>query len=311
MIVPRRYLPSIASLMALEALDRLGSASAAAEELSLTQGAISRQLQTLEGQMGVQLLLRDRKQLRLSPAGRDYVRQVRSALEQIAQASLKLRANPLGGTLNLAILPAFGVHWLAPRLAGFARRHPEVTVNLSTRLRPFDFDADSFDAAIHFGHADWPGADHLLLMEEEVLPVCAPNFLTSPPGGPDALLAHPLLLLESRPGAWHRWMSQQGLTATVPRGMVFDQFSTMSQAAIHGLGIALLPTFLAEPEIDAGRLVVAWGGRQRSTGSYWLVWPRNRPPRPALASFRDWLADQVAASASVNSPGVAARPPSE
>ena len=293
MIAPRRYLPSIPSLLALEALDRLGSASAAAEELSLTQSAISRQLQTLEGQMGVQLLLRDRKQLRLTPAARDYVRQVRAALEQIAQASLKLKANPTGGTLNLAILPAFGVHWLAPRLAEFARLHPEVTVNLSTRMKPFDFDAEGFDAAIHFGHADWPGAEHLLLMEEEVLPVCAPGFLKTPPKGPDELLAYPLLLLESRPGAWHRWMTAQGVSAAIPRGMVFDQFSTMSQAAIHGLGIGLLPTFLAEPEIASGRLVVAWGARQRSSGSYWLVWPKNRPARPALTSLTGWLAAQV------------------
>lgn len=295
MIAPRRYLPSIPSLLALEALDRLGSASAAAEELSLTQSAISRQLQTLEGQMGVQLLLRDRKQLRLTPAARDYVRQVRAALEQIAQASLKLKANPTGGTLNLAILPAFGVHWLAPRLAEFARLHPEVTVNLSTRMKPFDFDAEGFDAAIHFGHADWPGAEHLLLMEEEVLPVCAPGFLKSPPKGPDDLLAYPLLLLESRPGAWHRWMTAQGVSAAIPRGMVFDQFSTMSQAAIHGLGIGLLPTFLAEPELAAGRLTVAWGARQRSSGSYWLVWPKNQAARPAMASFIDWLSAALTA----------------
>jgi len=294
MIAPRRYLPSIPSLLALEALDRLGSASAAAEELSLTQSAISRQLQTLEGQMGVALLLRDRKQLRLTPAARDYVRQVRSALEQIAQASLKLRANPTGGTLNLSILPAFGVHWLAPRLADFARLHPEVTVNLSTRMRPFDFDAEGFDAAIHFGHADWPGADHLRLMAEEVLPVCAPGFLKTPPRTAADLLGQPLLQLESRPGAWHRWMAAQGVQASPPRGMVFDQFSTMSQAAILGLGIALLPTFLADPEITAGRLCVAWGGRQPSQASYWLVWPLNRPPRPALQSLIDFLAGQVA-----------------
>ncbi|PZR00199.1 MAG: LysR family transcriptional regulator [Cereibacter sphaeroides] len=297
MIVPRRYLPSISSLLALEALDRLGSASAAAEELSLTQSAISRQLQVLEGQMGVALLLRDRKHLRLTPAARDYVRQVRAALEQIAQASLKLKANPTGGTLNLSILPGFGVYWLAPRLADFSRLHPEVTVNLSTRMRVFDFDSEGFDAAIHFGHPDWPGAEHLLLMEEEVLPVCVPGFLKTAVAQPEELLAYPLLLLESRPGAWHRWMTGQGVQAQVPRGMVFDQFSTMSQAAIHGLGIGLLPTFLAEPELAAGRLVVAYGTRQRSSGSYYLVWPRNRPPRPALASFRDWLATQVTGSA--------------
>lgn len=297
MIAPRRYLPSIASLLALEALDRLGSASAAAAELSLTQGAISRQLQTLEGQIGVPLLLRDRKALRLTPAARDYVRQVRAALEQIAQASLKLRANPAGGTLNLAILPAFGVHWLAPRLADFARAHPEVTVNLATRLRPVDFDAEGFDAAIHYGQADGQGTDHLLLMEEEVVPVCAPGFLRRPPESAGDLLSYPLLVLESRPGAWHRWMQAQGVTVTIPRGMVFDQFSTMSQAAIHGLGIALLPTFLAEPELEQGRLVAAFAARQRGSGSYWLVWPRSHSGRAPLAAFRNWIAQQVAGTA--------------
>ncbi len=169
-------------------------------------------------------------------------------------------------------------------------------MNLSTRLRPFDFDADGFDAAIHFGHADWPGAEHLLLMEEEVLPVCAPGFLPTPPHGPEPLLRPSASAARvAAPAHWHRWMAQHGLSGHVPRGMVFDQFSTMSQAAIHGLGIALLPTFLAYPEIEAGRLVVAWGGPQRSTGSYWLVWPSNRAPRPALASFRDWLAGQAGA----------------
>ncbi len=295
MIAPRRYLPTIASLLALEALDRLGSASAAAEELSLTQSAISRQLQVLEGQMGVQLLLRDRKQLRLTPAARDYVRQVRSMLQQLAQASLKLRANPTGGSLNLAILPAFGMHWLAPRLADFARRHPEVTVNLSTRLRPFDFEAESFDAAIHYGQRDWPEVDYLPLMTEQVVPVCAPGLLAAMPASAAALTAHPLLYLETRPDAWERWMVAQGVVAAMPRGMIFDQFATMTQAAIHGLGIALLPTYLAERELAEGRLVVAFGTTLQSVGSYYLVWPKNRPGRQPLLSFRGWLAGQISA----------------
>ncbi|MEI2686228.1 MAG: LysR family transcriptional regulator [Cypionkella sp.] len=122
MIASRRYLPSIPSLLALEAVDRLGSASAAAEDLNLTQGAISRQLQVLEGQLGVQLIIRDRHRLRLTQAAQDYTaRGPRRALLSLASASLKLRANPLGGSLNLAILPAFGMHWLAPRLARFAQ----------------------------------------------------------------------------------------------------------------------------------------------------------------------------------------------
>ncbi|MBC7735769.1 MAG: LysR family transcriptional regulator, partial [Candidatus Saccharibacteria bacterium] len=184
-MLPRRYLPSLPSLLALEALDRLGSASAAAAELNLTQGAISRQLQVMADQLGVPLTRNDRGRLHLTPAAKDYVTEVRRTLSALAQASLTLRANPTGGALNLAILPAFGMHWLAPRLAQFARQHPEVTVNLSTRLQPFDFTAESFDAAIHYGRQDWPGATYLKLMEEQVLAVAAPALtapLTQPQG---------------------------------------------------------------------------------------------------------------------------------
>lgn len=171
----RRYLPSMPSLLALEAVDRLGSASAAAQELSLTQGAISRQLQVIEAQMGAALIQRDGPRLRLTPAGQDYARAVRLALQSLAAASLTLRANPLGGSLNLAILPAFGMHWLAPRLADFTKNHPEVTLNLSTRLKPFDFASSNFDAAIHYGRQDWAGVDYLPLMEETLIPVAAPR----------------------------------------------------------------------------------------------------------------------------------------
>ena len=121
----------------------------------------------------------------------------------------------------------------------FARAHPGVTVNLSTRLRPFDLASSGFDAAIHFGRADWPGAEHLLLMEEEVLPVCAPALLSQPVAGAEALLDLPLLMIESRRGDWGRWFAAKGLAGQRPVGMMFDQFATMQQAAIHGLGVAL------------------------------------------------------------------------
>ena len=293
MIGPRRLLPSMPALLALEAVDRLGTASAAAEELSLTQGAVSRALQGLEGQLGVTLFLRERQRLRLTPAAQDYVRQVRAHLTGLAQASVRLRANPGGGGLSLAILPAFGVHWLAPRLPEFARRYPGVTVHLSTRLRPFDFAVEGFDAAIHFGREDWPGAEHLLLMEEDVLPVCAPDLLSAPLASPEALLSMPLLQLESRPGAWGRYLAQQGVAGKRPVGMVFDQFATMSQAAIHGLGVALLPVFLIEDALNDGRLVAAWSKRGKGLGSYYLVWPRDMPARAPLIAFRDWIAGQA------------------
>ena len=293
-MLPRRYLPSMASLLALESVDRLGSASAAAVELNLTQGAVSRQLRVLEDQLGLTLLIRDKQRLRLTPAAADYVREVRRSLQTLSAASLTLRANPTGGALNLAILPAFGMHWLAPRLARFAARHPEVTVNLSTRLKPFEFASSPFDAAIHYGRHDWPGVNYLALMDEDLLAVAAPALLPAPLADAKAILRHPLLQLESRTGDWGRWFAHHGAPVLRPPAMLFDQFATMTQGVIHGLGIALLPVFLIRRELAEGRLVPAFGAPIRSLGSYYLVWPKDPAPRAPLASFQHWLGTEIA-----------------
>jgi len=292
-MLPRRHLPAISALMALEAVDRLGTASAAAEELSLTQGAISRALQGLEAQLGVPLILRDRQRLRLTSGGADYVAEVRKALNQLASASLALRANPLGGSLNLAILPAFGMHWLAPRLPQFIAAHPEVTLNLSTRLRPFDFAGAGFDAAIHYGRQDWPGVSYLKLMDEDILAVAAPALVPEPLDRATDILTHPLLQMESRTGDWGRWLAHHGAPGQRPPGMLFDQFATMAQGAVHGLGLALLPSFLIIRELEERRLIPVFGGTVPALGSYYLVWPRDRPPRAPLKSFRDWVTQQA------------------
>ncbi len=293
-MLPRRYLPSMASLLALEAIDRLGTASAAAVELNLTQGAVSRQLKVLEDQLGLSLLIRDKQRLRLTPAATDYVRDVRRSLQTLSAASLTLRANPTGGALNLAILPAFGMHWLAPRLARFAAQHPEVTVNLSTRLKPFDFAANPFDAAIHYGRQDWPGVNYLALMDEDLLAVAAPGLLTTPLTDANDVLVQPLLQLESRTGDWGRWLTHHGAPGLRPPAMMFDQFATMTQGVIHGLGVALLPVFLIQRDLDEGRLIPAFGGPIKSLGSYYLVWPKDPAPRTPLASFHRWLAAETA-----------------
>lgn len=298
MQISKRFLPSMPSLLALEAVDRLGSASAAATELNLTQGAVSRQLQVLEGQLGLSLLIRDRQRLRLTQAAQDYAREVRRTLQTLSQASLTLRANPNGGALNLAILPAFGMHWLAPRLSRFAAQHPEVTVNLSTRLKPFDFANSHFDAAIHYGRPDWsrqdwPGADFLPIMQEDILAVAAPTMLPTPLTAAAGILDQPLLQLDSRSGDWGRWLAHHGLPNQRPPAMLFDQFATMTQAAIHGLGIALLPLFLIERELAERRLIPAYGPALKSLGSYFLVWPKDQPPRAPLTSFRHWLEAEI------------------
>ena len=289
MIAPRRFLPSISSLLALEAVDRLGGASAAAEELSLTHSAVSRQLKVLEEQIGVNLARRRGRGISLTPAGVDYAQAVRGCLQDLARASLMIRASGSQASLRLAILPAFGMHWLSPRLAQFAARHPDVIVHLSTRLSPFDFSQEKFDAAVHFGARDWQGVDYLELAGERVAPACAPSLLTKTPSDPAALLKMPLLHLESRPGAWEDWFEAHGCRADNLRGMLFDQFDTMAEAAALGFGVALLPDFVAEPAFDRGRLVKAFPEYTETPGRYYLVWPSLRRPNDALDRLIDWL----------------------
>ncbi|MGB3245340.1 MAG: LysR substrate-binding domain-containing protein [Sulfitobacter sp.] len=304
MIAPRRFLPSISALLAFEAVARLGSATQAAYELSLTQSAVSRQLKTLEGQLDVALLTRQGRKLGLTHAGEAYVIHVRDILNRLAQASATARSDRAGGALNLAILPAFGMHWLAPRLSDFARAHPEVTINLSTRLQPFAFQGSPFDAAIHFGREDWGGVHYLPLMPERVVPVCARDLLGAPLQDPADMLGLPLLHLETRPKGWARWLSACGVDADPPTGMVFDQFSTMAQAAIHGLGVALLPTFSAEPYLNEGQLVMAATQSTQSIGSYYLVWPADRDEPSPLRAFREWLETEAEPAFAPNSPKI-------
>lgn len=294
MIAPRRFLPSVSSLLALEAVERLGTATAAAEELALTHSAVSRQLKALEEQIGVPLFRREGKGLALTPVGADYAASIRDYLQDLARASLRIRAAGSLSSLTLAVLPSFGSHWLLPRLSGFARLHPEITVNFATRLQPFDFSREKFDAAIHFGGHDWQGVDYLPLAQEEVIPAAAPGLVAEAgPLPPERLLSLPLLHLDSRPGAWEEWFARQGCEALHLRGMLFDQFGQMAEAAALGFGLALLPRFLAEAEFRAGRLRPLAAGYTAVDGRYFLVWPQFRPMGRPLQRFLTWISGEI------------------
>ncbi|AZV78282.1 LysR family transcriptional regulator [Parasedimentitalea marina] len=294
MVTPRRLLPSISSLRALEALDRLQSASAVAEELSLTQSAVSRQLQTLERQLGMELIIREKKRLSLTQEAQEYAAEVRQSLSQIAQSTLRLQTSPMAGTLSLAILPAFGMRWLMPRLPDFSRLHPDVTINMATRLKEFNFSGEPFDAAIHFGYAEWPGTQSLLLKHEQVLPVCAPSLLGKMKiSCPLDILKLPLLHIQTRPQAWGTWFSEQaGVSQQSVSGTMYDQFATITQAALHGLGVALMPDYLVEQELAAGSLIALHPAPVETSGAYYLVWPESKSRHAALTKFRHWLATQ-------------------
>jgi len=296
MKTPRRFLPSLSLLQAFEAAARLESITAAAQELSLTQSAVSRQIRALEDQLGTALFHREKQTIRLTSGGASYAREVREALRKISQASMNLRANPGGGTLSLAILPTLGTRWLAPRLPQFLATHPGITLNLVTRLSQFDFATEAVDAAIHFGQRDWPAAECIRLMGEYVVPACAPE-LRERMGFTCAadLRAAPLLHLTSRPDAWERYFMRHDVDANDVHGMLFDQFATAAQAAAVGLGVALLPTFLIEEEIASGRLVRALDAPMRSDEAYCLCWPRDQQDYAPLRLFRDWLAAEAQA----------------
>jgi DNA-binding transcriptional LysR family regulator len=289
MIASRRFLPSINSLMALEAVDRLGSATAAAQDLSLTHSAVSRQLKVLEEQIGVSLFVREGKGLKLTLAGETYAQSVREVLKHLAQASLKVKATGSRSSLNLAVLPTFGMYWLTPRLRAFCQANPDIQINQATRVLPFDFQQDPFDAALHFGSRNWPGVHYLALAPERVMAVCAPDFAPKLPLSPEALLDKPLLHLESRPGAWENWFGQHDLPASRLRGMLFDQFTNMTEAVAAGFGAALLPDFLADAEISRGRVVPASPGVSEADGTYYLVWPKTGDQSEALQKLIYWL----------------------
>lgn len=294
MSVQRRLLPATGALAAFEAVARLGSFTAAARELALTQGAISRQIKLLEEQFGRKLIERDSRNVRLSPAGEIYAEAVRAALGQLREAGLGLMSNRHGGTLNLAILPTFGTRWLMPLIPDFVEKNPDVTINFVTRIGRFDFARERLDAAIHVGQPDWPDAASTLLMREEVMPVAAPDFLAAHHvAEPADLCRLPLLHMVSRPGAWAEWFRHQGLAEPTGPGMQFEQFSIAAQACIAGLGVGLLPPFLIAGEMQRGQLVPAPGEAMQSRSAYYLVVPHDKRLYPPVASFRDWLLAQI------------------
>ncbi|MBV2144527.1 LysR family transcriptional regulator [Falsochrobactrum sp. TDYN1] len=290
----RRLLPSTSALAAFDAVARHKSFSAAAEELSLTQGAVSRQIAVLEEQLGAALFDRSSRHVVLSDAGRTYLDIVGPALASIRAASLQVMSQMRGTTLNLAFLPTFGTRWLIPRIPRFVAQYPDIILNFATRIGQFDFEREGLDAAIHTGQADWPNADCTFLLEEIVAPVCSPKFLQEHPiSAAQDLLRLPLFNMASRPGAWKHWFKSLDITAPVSGGMRFEQFSNVSQACIAGLGIALMPLFLISAEIENRQLVIAYPHTVKSPSSYYFITPKAHANAPAVAAFRDWLLGEV------------------
>ncbi|MCV2221612.1 MULTISPECIES: LysR family transcriptional regulator [Pseudomonas] len=291
----RRKIPSTAALISFEAAARHESFTRAAEELSLTQGAICRQIASLEDFLSVELFRRSRRGVKLTEAGLSYSRRVATQLDAVERDTLSVMGQQGTNVIELAVVPTFGTQWLLPRLKDFQLKHPEVTVNLTNRTRPFLFADTEFDAAIYFGDADWSGTESHRLMGENPMPVCSPALL----GDRKQLTAQaiaelPLLQQTTRPYAWRQWFNSQQLN--IPRDMTgprYELFSMLAQAAMHDMGVALIPPFLIQRELAEKRLVVANPQALSSIKAYYLMIPERKVESASLKAFRDWLVNQA------------------
>ncbi|MEC9344553.1 MAG: LysR substrate-binding domain-containing protein [Pseudomonadota bacterium] len=286
----RRLLPSTGALSAFESVARLGSFSAAAQELALTQSAISRQVSALESQLGVALFARNSRGATLTTAGERYQRSIAGALTTIRTASLDAMTKQHGNSLGIAIPPTFGTRWLMPRIPRFVAAHPGIALSFASRIYPFDFENEKLDASIYVGQQHWPNAQMTPLMREEVVPMCSPAFAREhAPAVPKDLARMPLLHMKSRQNAWADWFAACGERYGSAGGMTFEQFATVAQACTAGLGVALLPIFLVGAELRSGQLVTAIDRPVTSRSGYYLVTPRDTNEPGALAAFRQWL----------------------
>lgn len=296
----RRRIPSTQALVCFDAAARLESFTKAAEALSLTQSAVCRQVASLEDFLGVKLFRRTRRGIVLTDAGGQYAQQMAHRLDAMERDTLAVMSHQgAGGALTLAVVPTFATRWLLPRLPHLRKQHPELTVHMETRTRPFLFNDTEFDAALYAGTAaqvaDWPGTHALELLREDVVPVCSPGLIAPKRSVTPAQLAKlPLLQQSTRPYVWRQWFQAAGLSIEEDlSGPRYELFSMLAMAASHDMGVALMPLPLVETELAQGELVVACDLPLRGERSYYLVVPERRADNAALEAFKAWLLAEV------------------
>ena len=301
--IMRRKIPSLQALACLEAAARHESYTRAAQELALTQGAVSRQISALEAFVGVALFRRTRHGVTLTERGAEYAAQVAPRLQALEQDTLDVMSTQgRGGSVHLAAVPTFATRWLIPRLPDLKARHPEISVHIETRTRAFMFADTPFDAALYAGSADqlsnWAGTRAVWLLAEDVVPVCHPKFLAGKTTlTPEQLAELPLLQQSTRPGAWRQWFDATGVTAPLAMsGPRYELFSMTAAAAAHGLGLALVPRLLVQTELARAELVVACDRSVGAGRAYYLVTPERADERPVMKTFLDWLLQAAAPS---------------
>jgi LysR family transcriptional regulator, glycine cleavage system transcriptional activator len=291
-----RKLPPLNALKAFEAAARHESFTRAAEELCVTQGAVSHQVKALEAGLGLKLFVRERQRLIITEAGREYLGVVRDAFDRIALGTARLTQQQKSGVLTVSTSPDFAAKWLVHRLGKFAEMHPEIDLRVSAMMHHVDFTREDVDMAVRHGNGNWSGLDAVQLCTEHLFPVCSPHLMSDLGRRPksSSVLKFPMLHLDDRSG-WSRWLAAAKVQQTKPaRGLIMNRASMVIDAAVNGQGIALARTALAAWDIINGRLVVPYTEALPLSNTYWIVAPHATTKLPKIVTFRNWLLAEAA-----------------
>lgn len=288
-------LPPMQALRAFEAAARERSLTRAAESLNVTHGAISHQIKSLEADMGVRLVERAGRGIRLTDEGERFASRVRVAFAELTAAVHEITARVNPRLLRVRVVPSFAARWLLPRIGHFLAAHPDVDLDVRAAMANVDFQGDDADVAIRYGHGSWPGitAEHLL--DDWFFPVCSPRIAGGQiPARPEDLARYTLLRAEDEP--WKPWFDAAGLDWPEPtRGPIFNDSSHIMQAAAEGQGVALARGSLLANDVRNGILVRPFDIVAPVPRKFWLVYPARMANSAKLALFREWLHDEIAA----------------
>ncbi len=293
-----RRLPPLNGIRVFEAAARHLNFSRAAEELGVTQAAVSHQAKALEQHLGVSLFHRRKRRLYLSEAGQTLSAGAREALDRIEEAVTRVHARAGSGVLTVSVLPSFAGGWLVLRLPRFSERHPEIDVRISASIEMIDFNRDDVDIAVRYGPGNWRGGLRVdRLMTEDIFPVCSPKLLTQGPplNQPDDLRRHVLLHDDMRED-WPMWLLAAGAKGVDPgRGPRFNASDVVFRAAASGQGVALGRSVLVEPYLESGELVRPFEVSLPAQYAYYVVSPGELADRAKIRAFRDWVLEEAAA----------------
>jgi LysR family glycine cleavage system transcriptional activator len=295
----RPRLPPLNNLKTFEAAARHESFTRAAEELCVTQGAVSQQVKALEEGLGIKLFNRERQRLVITEAGRDYLTIVRDALDRIAVGTERLLQRQNAGVLTVSTSPDFAAKWLVHRLGHFAEAHSGIDLRVSATLHHVDFAREEVDLAVRHGDGNWPGLDAVQLSAEQLFTVCSPKLLSGRRllGKPADILKFPLIHLDSR-ADWTHWLRAAGVDEdSVTHGPVLNRASMVIDAAINGQGVSLARTTLAAWDLITGRLVRPFPDSLPLSKTYWIICPKATSGLPKIVTFRNWLLAEAAEDA--------------